>query len=63
MSVTRLSVHRYMCPKWWSVTVKKQGKAGQGEENGATLGYINNSQRQRRAECDTGRGWSNVTRD
>lgn len=43
--------------------VKKQGRAGQGEENGATLGYINSTQSQGRAERDTGRGWSNVTRD
>lgn len=60
---TRFSVHSYMCPRWWAVMVKKQGRAGQGEENGATLGYINSTQSQGRAERDTGRGWSNVTRD
>lgn len=29
----------------------------------AILGYRNSTQREGRAECDTGRGWSNMTRD
>lgn len=29
----------------------------------AILSYRNSTQRQGRAECDTGKGWSNLTRD